>query len=179
MADTRLADVAEELLAKLVDLLTAAGIDVPERAFVNAGASAHDFVGANCVDQLILSWNLLSQGEIGVGAPAGAIRCSMPLACSLTIELLRCVPTFVQTAGGKVKAPSESELHDAGVRIMTDAMTLADVVVGAATKKTLFADEFTTVAIGQLNSFGPQGGVGGTVMTLFVNLSGRKADGGY
>lgn len=174
MADTRLSDVAEELLTNLSALLTAAGIDVPTRSFVHVGEIVHDFAGLNCTDQFVVSWSLLSSGEIGVGAPPGAITCSMPLACSFTIELLRCVPTMKGT-----KAPSEADLHASGVAIMTDAITLADVVVGAATRKTLFADEFTTVGIGQLNSYGPQGGVGGTVMTLFVNLSGMPADGGY
>lgn len=169
--DTRLADTASELLDNLATALTNEGLDVPERQYVHAGQVSYDFTGRNCTDLFVVSWMISAQGEIGVGIPP-VIKCAVPMSARFDIHLIRCVPTLRQTAGKPI-FPSAEDLHASGEQIMTDAMTLAKVIVAEATAKTLFSGkEFLTVGIGQVTPYGPQGGAGGTVVTLFANLVG-------
>lgn len=169
--DARLTTAANDLLDNLTAALTTAGINVPTRSYVHAGQIAHDFAGANCADAFIVAWDLNAQGQVSVPAVPGFIKCSMPLAAQFTIALLRCVPVFKTGAGGKPLAPTEGELQASGEQIMDDAMTLCATIVDLAAARTLLsAGESNTIGIGSVAAYGPQGGVGGTIVTLFATL---------
>lgn len=166
--DTRLAEIATNILDVMATELTARGIDVPTRRFRQHGDIAHDFAGQKCSEAFVITFDGLFQGVVDAGGNLtnAPIRCAMPLVAQFTLVLLRCVPV-VKTNG---KAPSaEEEDASAEVRLL-DSMTMADVAIVAQTGDGLTGLECSLVGIGQVTSYGPLGGVGGTIMTFQVSL---------
>lgn len=169
MADTRLLDAAESILANLGTELTNRGISIPEHSYVTTGAVAHDFTSQNCAEAFIITWDGLFQGVVSqsgnlVNAP---IQCSMPLTAQFTIALLRCVPVVKATG----KPPSETELQASGEALMLDAMTLPAALIDLALAGTMCdTDSCTLTGITSVQPVGPQGGVGGATMTIVVTL---------
>lgn len=167
--DARLRDAAQEILDNLATELTAQGIDVPSHRYIHSGLIAHDFVGANCADIFVVSWVTSSQGELGADGfgALNPIRCLMPLNHTFNIALLRCVPV-VKTSG---VPPTAAELNTAGITLLLDAMTLPVAIVDLQGSRALFTSEHAEAAIAQVSAVGPQGGVGGVVVSLAVSLT--------
>lgn len=166
MADTRVKDVAHTILSFLEDELAMAGIDVPARSYVSAGEVSHDFGGSNCADQLAVSWTGNFQGLPGQDNTNAPLRCAVPVTATFAIALLRCVPTL-DTRGNP---PSPTQLSDSGNQIMTDGMTLARVIIDGHLEESILETGCTLLALGAIEPYGPQGGVGGSVVGLMVSL---------
>lgn len=167
--DPRLRDTANAILDNLVDALTAAGIDVPERRFVTTGDVAHDFAAQKCAEAFVITWDGNFQGVPGQGAgnlTNAPINCAMPLTAQFTLALLRCVPV-VKPSG---QAPTAAELQASGEQLMLDAMTLPAVIIEEHLAGDLVPGGCTLLALGQMLPIGPLGGVGGVSVTLIVGL---------
>lgn len=165
MADERLLDAAHHIFDTLVDGLTAEGVVVPERRYVHTGLIAHDLAGANCAEAFIVSWTNSFQGLLG-SEERPFIQCSMPLTVQMSVVLLRCVPT-VNSQG---KAPTPSQLEAAADQLMVDAWTLPAVVISQTVVGTLRQERIELVGINSVNAIGPQGGVGGCEVIMFVTI---------
>lgn len=163
--DTRIADTATQILSQLVTRLAALGLDVPDRRYVHAGQIAIDFAGKDCADELVVAW-----ADAYQGTPEGEIRAPIgggaPSTALFQILLTRCVPTM----DANTLAPSASDLNDAGVQIMTDAFTLLRAVFEAESDGDLVTEGCSLSTLGRLIPYGPEGGVGGSVLQLLVNL---------
>lgn len=166
MADQRLVQVANHVLAELVDRLTIAGIDVPTRRYIHAGEIAHDFAGQDCVEALVVSWGGTFQGQPGAEGGASPMRCAVPTTASYTIALLRCVPTMDSMGN----PPSAAQLQDSGEEILTDGMALAVAIIDAQLDGDLVPIPCSLVGLGDVSPVGPQGGVGGSVAQIVVGL---------
>lgn len=168
MSDSRLLDVANTILTNLATALTTAGIDVPTKQIVTTGDLAHDFQAAKCAEQFSITWDGAFQGQVSQSGSLvnQAIRCSMPLVAQFSLALLRCVPV-VKNRG---TAPSDAELNASGEQLLIDAMTLPAVLIDTHVAGTLLDDACTLLGIVSLQSFGPQGGVGGVVLSIQVSL---------
>lgn len=169
MADTRLLDAVSHVFDTLVDALTVAGIDVPAHRYIHAGEIAHDLVGEKCAEAFIVSWEANFQGQIGFtggGVPEAAIRCAMPMSAQLTVVLLRCVP--VLTSAGR--PPTAASLDASATQILTDAWTLAAVTIDSTLASDLLTQHIDLVGIGNVSAVGPQGGVGGSAMSLMMSI---------
>lgn len=168
--DTRLFDAASHILDFLETKLTAAGIQVPDRRYVHAGIPAQDLTAEKCADALIVSWIATSQGQIEAGfsdTPQAAIRCAMPLSAQFLVALYRCVPTF----GPGTRLPAPETMTNSAEEILVDGFTLAAVVVDGVVKNgDLISSPIEEVGIGSVSAVGPNGGLGGTHMTLFTSL---------
>lgn len=172
MSDTRLIDTANSILDFLATKLATSGIDVPQRQYVHAGLIAHDFAGLKCADALIVSWLGTSQGQVGAGAgsgiPQAPIKCAMPLSHQYVVSLLRCVPVLQENKA----APSPAALSASATEVMTDAMTMAKVLVEGQLNSGVLppTQVFGLLGIGEAVPIGPLGGVGGTQMSIWVTL---------
>lgn len=166
MADNRLVSIANHMLAEIVQRLTAAGIPVPTRRYIHAGEIAHDFAGGDCAEALVVSWGGSFQGQPGAESSGSPMKCAVPLSAGFTIALLRCVPTL----NSHGDPPSADALQDAGVDILTDAMTLPAVIVDAQLDGELVPIGCSLVGLGDVSPIGPTGQVGGTVVNLLVSL---------
>lgn len=173
--DTRLKDIAHDLLDSLVTGLGAAGLDVPERQYVHHGNIAIDFAGRNCVDQLTVAFAGIIQGgantdleTVSASIPGSIIRAAVPLVAAYNICLFRCVPTL--RAGGK--APTADELGEKADDLFIDSMTLPAVIIDLELAGNLLPSfpSCSLVGLGAVQPYGPQGGAGGTVLSVFVSL---------
>lgn len=168
--DTRLREAAEHILVTLTTALEARGIEVPMRRYVHVGQAAADFAGDRCVESFTVSWTGLFQGQIGFASggalPAAEIDCAMPLSARYLVSLFRCVPVpKVGTA-----APSVASLQASANSLMEDAMTLPAVIIDSALDGSLLDQHVEQVGIGNAASYGPQGGAGGVIVSLGVNI---------
>jgi hypothetical protein len=165
MADERLVVAANHIYDTLIGELQAEGIPVPERRFVHVGLIAHDYAGTDCAEFFTLSWTNTFQGHLG-GATEQAIRCTMPLTAQFTVALIRCAPTLSRSG----KAPTEAQLHTFAETLMRDAWTLPAVVISSTVQGTLRQNRIDLVGIAGVQSFGPQGGVAGTELTMLATI---------
>src|SRR4029077_12619226 len=119
--DTRIRDIAHDLLDNLTSGLEAAGVEVPARSYTHSGLIAHDYLADDCNEQFVVSW----MGFLTTGGMGTIVKCAVPFIGRFVVALLRCVPTLTEDA----EAPTADELTAAADLINTDAMTLAAVAV--------------------------------------------------
>lgn len=165
MPDTRLKDIAASIFTVTVADLTAAGITVPERRYYHVGQPAFDLEGVNCAEQFIVTWLALNQGSVD-DPNQSPIKCAVPLFAIFTVNLIRCVPTLSSLG----RSPTPAELQDSADELLTDAMTLVEVVVAAALEGSLVDVPCGEISIGDVAPYGPLGQVGGTVLPVQVSL---------
>lgn len=166
MADTRLKDVAHSLFDNIISGLESEGVDVPTRRYTHNGNWAADLAGEDCASAFIVAWTGLLPGLPPAEVAGTAIKCSVPLTASYQIVLLRCVP-IVDARGN---APTPTQLIASGDEIQLDGMTLPRVVVDKQLQGALTDIQCGLVGIIGVNPYGPEGGVGGTIVDILVSL---------
>lgn len=174
-ADTRLVRIANAVLESVATNLTLDGISVPERQYIHAGDIAHDFAGDDCASALVVSWNGFVQGGGNATIPGTVIKCAVPLVASFSVALLRCVPTLTESLGN-MYAPAVEDLQASAEQILQDANSMVSNIVQAGLNGDLSEVGCGLQSLGTILPVGPFGGVGGSILTLFVNIAGMHAD---
>lgn len=175
--DTRLVEIAHNLLDSIADGLEAEGIPVPEKRYVYAADPVFDISVAQdgtgtCNEELIVTCNGLPQGVSFSGegtsiVPGQIIKCAVPMVAEYTVYLTRCLVTVDEEGNN----PAQDALEAEGEQVMEDVMTLAKVIVSKGLAKELTGQMHTSlVGIGNVDSMNPQGAMGGTKVILWVSL---------
>lgn len=111
--DDRIADLADAMLAAVVDRYAASGVPLPDRQYVHAGEVAYD------CEQLVVSLEVIYPGLPGaedVTAPPRSVGIFAATA-RLGVHLVRCVPK----PSNQGKAPSADALQTAGRALLIDS----------------------------------------------------------
>lgn len=156
MTNSHTHDIAEELLATAVTVLTDAGITPPPRQFVAAGEVADE------CDSLTVALTEISQGLPGL-ATTSIEPYSFAFTGSYQIRIVRCV---TQEDRGPLD-PDDLTLDAEAT--YSDAWVL---VLGLATKKEsgdLLA-KCDSMVIANALPFGPEGGIAGWQINVLVQL---------
>lgn len=113
----RIANMLDEILARVIQGYEDAGVPLPERRFWTTGTTAHD------CEQLTVTFNQAYIGPVGDEANEPQ-RCSAPRTVQLDIEVVRCIPGYV---GPRGKAPTPEQIQTASRNQVIDAMLLLDL----------------------------------------------------
>lgn len=160
--------LAEEYLAAVVEALdlipdyepTLDG--APERSFVAPGSPAFD-----CCPQLTVHVSPLSEGSMAAPSPkASDFRINR---VSLVATAIRCLP-LADTNGNP---PSAAEQHAAAEQINADKWAMWNHVWNLIRAGTLF-ERCNDVIWNGLSPITPQGGCGGSTLTVTVALDGYE-----
>lgn len=168
--DTRILDIATSLLDNLVAGLTDEGIDVPSRQYIHSGEIAYDFVDDDCSEAFVVSFQGILQGTGATTAayiPGTPIKCAVPLVAQYIVVLLRCVPVITDDG----PPPTPADLTAAAQEILTDSMTLPNVAINKDLQGALTEQMCNLKGMGDVVAIGPNGGIGGTQLTLYVELA--------
>lgn len=160
---TNLAGTAELILARFVAHLTAQGIDVPERQYVNYGQQPV-WDG----EQLVVSLLDIGAGQPGITIGTTPVPQALVLAGRFAVDMLRAIPVIDAEGPFALAIPSALQLDAAGQQLLTDAGGLA---VAAAAIHTGY--ELTDPGQGftfEISPFAPTGGLGGHRLTLNLSL---------
>lgn len=162
--DTRLADTAAALLQVAADGLVAAGRTPPERQYVTSGAPAYD------CEQLVVALVRLYPGVPFQDDPSlPVLRCVLLRSATFAVHLVRCIPTLKEGVRGGSTMPAAADLDASGMDLLTDALVLPKVVVGAWHART-FLDTCDQMGVREVLPAEPQGGFGGTIMIVDVQV---------
>lgn len=155
---TKVADLAEELLASVATRLEDAGLTVPSRQYVTVGEVALD-----CPEQLVVAVTGLVHAF--PGEEAAMAICAPPRSVALSVWLTRCVPT-VQENGDP---PTAAALNASGVELATDAWVLPYVIwEGHRADDDGWGEACDSILLGPVIPYGPSGQTGGVHADLSV-----------
>lgn len=157
MPNTELRDFADLLLETVEARFTTAGVVLPERRFTHTGEIAFD------CPQLVVSFIRIFNGQPGAEI-AGSIPCAMFRSAEFQVLLTRCVPIFDEAG----EPPTPEELSSAANEIAVDAYVLFNGLVEAYREGVFSA--CGNLAIGSVEAVGPDGGAGGVVCTVTVQV---------
>lgn len=151
-------DLLDALVSELPDLL---GTPVPDRHYVHVGEVAYEI---GCGDQLVVALERAAPGPPGLEQqtplPGANVWTSL-----LAVHLVRCVPTL-QPKGAP---PTVLSLHAMGIQQMIDAAALRKAV-RSTYKAGDWGSGCTAVLWGETVPNGPQGGVGGIICRVLVQV---------
>jgi hypothetical protein len=147
----RVANLADALMQKVIDVFAMEGVPLPERRFLTVGTPVHD------CEELVVVFSSLSKGL--PGQEDTSQRCDASVSVTFQIHLVRCFPL----PGGRGNlAPSAESLSTNADGLMQDAWLL----VKAASE--LVDNPFVSFG-GMVNSVQaeePQGGFSAVVGSL-------------
>lgn len=155
-------DLGIELRDAVLQDLTNAGRDLPERVYVANGDVAFD----EC-EQLSVELE-----RVYVGAPAiedvnvNRVPVGIQRSVEYQITLTRCVPG--PDNGGN--PPSVVEIEDSAEALMLDGWALWKGLLTRKSEKTLLAGACSDVSIGALEPHGPEGNQGGWKCLVRVQI---------
>jgi len=152
--------LTQELLDCCCSALEKTACGCPGRAFVSAGAVAHDDCCA-CDGQLWVGVERVFAYD-RFPAPAGMLTCLPPLAADIVIGVIRCAPTVDDNGN----PPTVDALNASSAQVYEDAYAVMNGVLCclAPTSKARPA------VIGNQRPVGPAGGCVGTELRLTVAL---------
>lgn len=161
-ADPRLSTLADSILTAVNTVFAAAGVTLPARQYVHTGAVAWD------CEQVTVSLGRLFTG-LPQGETPGAETtiCGEPRALDFSIWIIRCVPKV--GAPDARSWPSPTDLTAAAHVTMNDTITLFYGLRNAYSANT-FLVPCEAASFGPIQMVGPDGGFGGIVMSLGVQL---------
>jgi hypothetical protein len=135
------------VLAGVVRAYEQSGIELPARRYWTLATPAHD------CEQLTVTFN---QAYLGIpGDDAGEpSRCNSPRSASLTVEVVRCIPT-VSARGNR--APTAEQIQSGSEALAIDAWLLLD-------------------SAAQLDQWDPLGGPG---LGVIATVDAREPQGGF
>lgn len=169
--DTRIYDIGNALMNNIPPALVNADIEVPSRKVLTSGAFALDFAGEDCASSFVVSFQGLLGGQSNTMVPGTSLRYAVPIISQWAIGLFRCVSILNEEG----EAPEDTVIADDFSELSQDAMTLPRVIVDLAQTGELLADYVEAPGCGEfglggVQTYGPSGGVGGVVLTLYVSL---------
>jgi len=159
--------VASDILECVADALEDAGVEVPERQYVHQGEVALD----TCPDcaQLVVSFMGLEHAIPGGDLEIAA--CAPPRTATFDVWLTRCVPVLHENGD----PPTAEELTASAEELNTDAWVLANVIWSTHKADGCWGSTCDSVMLGSLVPYGPEGGCGGSHMTIQLQLTGLGA----
>ena len=144
----------------LANRVSAAVTNPPEFLYVASGRIAYDF-GFECV---AAEWTHVRPGPVGQGGVVEPIKTATQYTVDITVTVLRGVPTIDDAGNVDVNAiQASAQLIDA------DTWQIITAVHDQAENWTL-AGQAREVAIVGVDPIDPQGGVGGTMVHLEVEV---------
>lgn len=155
-----LASSAKTLLDLLTAELEAAGVSIPDLAYVAPGG-----VLIPDGEQLVV---LL--GRLGEGAPGSAVGgFTVPDMTFRHVEFNVCLLRKVASLDTKSRTPSASAINADGMTTMGDSINLFDA--GQAIKNTYaVAEPLQPIIVGPLTPWGPEGGLAGSQLEMAWTL---------
>lgn len=154
-------DAGRRVLDAVTAGLTAAGADVPERRYVQAGpALAWD------QEHLVVAVTRPAvPGGVGREQPR-ARPCPGVTFCELRVELVRCQPTGSQDENGQEWMPEAAEIEAAAKLLLEDAEHLAAALIPAS----LVPRSGLPATVGAVVLSGPEGGLASVSALVQVPL---------
>jgi hypothetical protein len=144
----------------VVEQFAAASVTLPSRRFVSNGAVAFD----EC-EQLAVQVERIHVG--GVGAETSApVNCVVTRTAELAVWLTRCTPQMAEDG----TPPSASEIDASAEDLLADAVLLSEAVITKRRDYAHFDGNRRDVGIAELRPIGPEGGQGGAVQRVRVQL---------
>lgn len=156
-------NTASDLLGVVEDVFTTAGIALPDRRYVTFGEVALDC--ELCVVSITLGRHGTAD-EASSGLPSFP---GSPFTRSLDMDVwvIRCVPTLTDDEPDKI--PTAEALLASAEELTDDAWTLWSGLKQKHTDGSLMSG-CTSVFFGDLNPYGPEGGMGGSTLSLSIQL---------
>lgn len=147
MADTRLADLADQLLAAIVDAADDLSIDLPDRQVIADGAVAWD------CPLVAVALPTITRGTVGQDV-AHRNRPSDAYVAEYRLWVLRAVPTPKDDG----TPPSAAKVTAAGKTLMDDGYMLT---VGMRPHLAAIGERCSSLAVMTTSARGPEGGLAG------------------
>jgi len=154
MAPGSLYTLARAVLDSLVSWFAAEGIDLPARQYVHAGEIAID------CEQLVVTLSQIRAGLPGQ-EDSGRVLCTYTRYVVLEIALFRCVPVGATPAAAALEASAE--------QILADGQAIVEGLL-RGWKDGDFSETCDTMRIAPLTPYGPEGGYGGSVVQVELEL---------
>lgn len=163
---TSLYDLANELLGACAAGMAATPSGAPAYQAVVVGPPAFD-----CCPSLYVSVISLAPHELPEVAPdMRQTRPSVPLA-TMQAYLLRCIP--IVQGGLELTVPAPADLIASAQQVYRDGFTTYNLIRSRARSGTLFPSSPTRpVSVGSMMPVNPQGGCGGWMIPVTVELDG-------
>jgi hypothetical protein len=168
-------DVLHAALDAAVATLEGAGVPVPDRRYIAAGASAQD-VPWDCEQLTVVPAPGIRRGTAVPGAAAAQLTRQrgtgvlVPV-LDFEVQLVRCYPTARPSKNRQhVELPTADELDAAGDRLADDLDAIAAVLTGYATFGLDGPPNMITV--GAAGAVGPEGGFVAVVGAVSISLMG-------
>lgn len=167
MADTTLNtylfDLAKEILAECVDILSDAGITPPEIQAVWPG----EIVDEGC-DQISVGLERLYNGLPGLEAasPEAVAEMAWARSASYVVRIVRCV----NSGNDRGRPPTVTEIEDDAEATYSDIWAIHQGLVTRYHAGT-FLEACQSFLVGNALPAGPDGGVGGWTITLDMAVS--------
>ena len=142
-----------------------AGCTVPARRYV-----AHSEPAWDC-DTLAVYWSPVDTSNPLRGRPTGG-DCAVLGGVAVHIQLVLCDAPVENPAGQPGSAPSPAQWNTFTACLNAQAWAMWCAVADAAYTKTLYSEQEACeqVAIINMNPLGPQGGIAGVDMLLWIDL---------
>lgn len=151
-------DLGAQVLAVIEAAYATAGVDLPDRRYVTAGAVAYD------CEQLVVSLTRMYPGIAFLEDPAAPVlKATLLRSVTFAVHLVRCIPTL--TEGKTTVWPTPAALNASGEQILQDAYLLPTSVVKAWHDGSL-SSACDTLGIREAIPAEPMGGFGGMILAI-------------
>lgn len=162
----RIYDTCNALLQSVLASYNAAGVEPPELQYVADGNPAYDFTG----EHLIISPFQLHPGLPGITTQE-PISAHSQFSLDCLIHCIRAVPV----PDNQGRAPTPAEITASGQQILRDWWIIHRSVVDNTLaaldgRGELVGAPYRQAALRQIDAYGPEGGAGGLVASVSVEL---------
>lgn len=149
-------ETGTDVLAAIVAAYEAADVALPERRYVTSGDVAID------CEQVVVSVNRIFPGIPGAEITSADLsQCRGPRVQVMQCYVVRCVPTPEADSGESYQPPSPAELDASAAELLADAGLLSDGLIRHLLENQTEWGDRRAWRVGDLNSYGPEGGFGG------------------